>query len=154
MSLDRISTGEGISGCSAILLLGSMFLDWFGTQNEGALQFISVGRNAWDALDFIPILLVVASGAALGVVAVKLTGERSKSRVWANAMVAILGTLSALLIGFRMVEPPTFGSFTEVWGTFVIEGTVQAPMYLGLLAAVGIALGGTVAAREEGEHAE
>jgi hypothetical protein len=64
----------------------------------------------------------------------------------ANAVVASLGLLSVLLILFRIVDPPDFGSE----GILQFEGTVQTPMFLALLAAVGIALGGCLAMREEG----
>jgi hypothetical protein len=54
-----------------------------------------------------------------------------------SATVAILGLISALLILIRIIDPPDFGSFREVWGTVTIEGTVQPPMFLALLAAMG-----------------
>jgi hypothetical protein len=123
--------------------------DWFGSRNSGELQFFSVGRNAWEALDCIPIILVIAIIAALGAAALRLTRAADESPL-ANAVVAILGIASVLLIFFRIVNPPNFGSFREVWGTFTIEGTVQFPAFLAMLAAMGIAVGGCQAMREEG----
>jgi hypothetical protein len=124
-----------------------MFLDWFGNEDSGELHLFSVGHTAWEALDYIPIVLVIAIIAALSAVALKLT--RAAESSLAN-VVAILGIASVLLILFRIVEPPNFGSFREVWGTVTIEGTVQFPIFLALLAAVGIAAGGCQAMREEG----
>jgi amino acid transporter len=74
-----------------------------------------VGRSAWEALDYIPIILVVAIIAALGVVALRLTDTTYKPAIPANAVVAILGTVSALLILFWIVDPPNFG-FSEKSG--------------------------------------
>jgi hypothetical protein len=61
-------------------------------------------------------------------------------------VVAILGIVSVLLILFRIVDPPNFGSE----GIQQFEGTAQLPMFLALAAAAGIAFGGCLAMREEG----
>ncbi|HWW67285.1 MAG TPA: hypothetical protein VNY83_04820, partial [Solirubrobacterales bacterium] len=63
-----------------------------------------------------------------------------------NAVVAVLGGLSVLLILFRIVDPPSFGSF----GGVSVEGTVEIGIFLGLIAAAGIAYGGYLAMKEEG----
>lgn len=149
MDLKRLSSGEKIAATSAALLFVFMFLDWFGSRNSGELQLFSIGRTPWEALDYIPIVLVIAIIAALGAVVLKLTRAGGGPPL-ANVLVAILGIASALLIFFRIVNPPSFGSFQETWGTFTIEGTVQLPAFLALLAAVGIAVGGYWAMRKEG----
>ncbi len=61
-------------------------------------------------------------------------------------MIAILGIVSALLIAFRIIEPPVF----YVESTIRTEGAVQLPMVLALLSALGIAFGGLWARAEEG----
>lgn len=126
-----------------------MSFDWFGTENEGALRLFSVGRTAWEGLEYIRIVLAITAMVALVVVALRLAGAAQERLVRANAVVALLGMLSALLILFRIVDPPDFGSIQEVWGTFPIEGTVKFPIFLGLFAALGIALGGWWAHRDD-----
>jgi hypothetical protein len=148
MHLGRLSNGEKIAGVSAILLFVFMFFDWFGTQDSGALRLFSVGRSAWEALDYIPIVLVVAIVVALGVVALRLFDTTYEPPFRANAVVGVLGAISALLILFRIVDPPNFGSFREAFGPVTIEGTAQFPIFLALVAALGIALGGYLATRE------
>jgi hypothetical protein len=118
---------------------------WFGLKDSGELQLFTVGHSAWEALDIIPIVLVIAIIAALGVVVLRLTQTAYELPVRANAVVAILGIVSVLLIVFRIVDPPNFGSLREVGGTIPNEGTVQFPIFLGLLAAAGIAFGGCLA---------
>jgi hypothetical protein len=149
MDLGRLSNGERI-GVSAILLFVFMFFDWFGSKDSGELRLFSVGRSAWEALDYIPIVLVITIVGALGVVALRLTQSDYEPPVRANAVVAILGIVSALLILSRIVDPPSFGSFGEIWGAVTIEGTVQFPIFLALLAAAGVAFGGCLAIWEEG----
>jgi hypothetical protein len=150
MDLKRLSSGEKIAGASALLLFVLMFFDWFGSKDDGELRFFSIGRSAWEALDYIPLVLVIAIAAALAVATLRLTDSTYKPPVPANAVVAVLGSASALLILFRIVDPPNFGSFEEIWGTVAIEGTAQTPIFLALAAATGIALGGYLAWWQEG----
>lgn len=149
MGLGRLRSGEKLAGISAILLFAFMFFHWFGSKNLGDLQLFSVGRNAWEALDYIPIVLMITIVATLAVAALRLTNAVRRTPIPVNAVVAILGLVSMLLIIYRIIDPPNFGSFREIWGTVTIEGTVQFPIFLALLAAAGIAFGGCLAMREE-----
>jgi hypothetical protein len=63
----------------------------------------------------------------------------------ANAVITILGVVSALLILFRIMDPPGLGT----QGFISFDATVRFPIYLALLAAAGIALGGRLAMYEE-----
>jgi hypothetical protein len=145
----KLRFGEKIAAFSAILLLPFMFLDWFGVEFSEA--GISVpGKNAWEALDYIPIVLVVAIFAALGVAALRLTGARWVPEARANATVGVLGALSALLILSRIVYlPPLYNFFRDNLTGVTSEGTVLLPIFFALAAAAGIALGGGLAMREE-----
>jgi hypothetical protein len=116
MNLDRASYGEKIAGVSAISLLILMSYDWFGTKSSpvAALQLFSVGHSAWDALDYIPIVLLVTIVAAVATAALRLMTDAHRLPVPANPVVAILGIVSTLLILFRVLNPPTFGSITDL----------------------------------------
>jgi len=148
IELGRLGNGEQIATVSAILLFIFMFLDWFGLKDAGELQLFSVGHNAWEALDYISVVLGITIFIVLGIVALEFTAVY-RPPVYAYVLVAVLGTLSIMLIVYRIVDPPNFGSFREVWGIITIEGTVQFPIFLGLAAAVGIAVGGFLALWEE-----
>jgi len=127
-----------------------MFLDWFGLKDSGELRLFSVGHSAWEALDYIPIVLVVAIVVALVVASVRPGESGCEPPVPAGLIVAVLGAVSVLLVLFRIVFPPNFGSIRDTFGTVPIEGTVQSPILLGLAAAAGIAFGGCWVMREEG----
>jgi hypothetical protein len=152
MSIKRLGNGEGIAGVSAILLFVFMFFHWFGVKATNTsnllflIQSIEPGKNAWEALDFIPIVLVITILATLAVVVLRLTNAVHRSPISVNAAVAILGIVSVFLILFRIVDPPTF----LVERTVTFEATVQFPIFLALLAAAGIAFGACLAMREEG----
>ena len=124
-----------------------MFFHWFGSKDAGELQLFSISRNAWESLSYIPIILVITIVTTLVAAVMRLTN--TVLRIPINAVVAVLGIVSMLLVLFRIIQPPSFGSFREIWGTITIEGTVQFPIFLALLAAAGIGVGGCLAMREE-----
>jgi hypothetical protein len=151
MEADRLSTGEKVSAVSAVLLFVFMFFDWFGVKVSGVPGFSgdvtgSGGGSAWDALDVIPIFLMLAIVVAIGVAVIRLTDADVEPPVSMNAVVAALGGLAVLLILYRIVFPPDFGSF----GGVTVDATLKFGIFLGLLAAAGIAYGGYSAMREEG----
>jgi hypothetical protein len=150
MELDKLSTGEKISAASAILLFIFMFFDWFGVEVSGVPGFTGTisgeGGSAWDALDVIPIFLMIAIVAALGVALIRLTDADLEPPISLNAIVAALGGLAVLLIVYRIIDPPGGDSVAGV----SIDVTLKFGIFLGLLAAAGIAYGGYSAMREEG----
>ncbi|HYG96453.1 MAG TPA: hypothetical protein VD741_05020 [Solirubrobacterales bacterium] len=142
MDVDRLSLGEKIAGASAVLLFIFMFFDWFTVDVEGGFISVDVG-NAWETLDLIPIILMLAIIAALAVVVIRLTDAIFEPPVSINAIVAILGAISVLLILYRIVNPPDAG----------VEGIDVGPalgIFLSLLAAAGLTYGGYRAMQEEG----
>jgi uncharacterized membrane protein YhaH (DUF805 family) len=150
MEVDKLNTGEKISAASAVLLFIFMFFDWFGAEVSGVSGFSGsipgAGGDAWDALEVIPIFLLIAIVAALGVALIRLTDADLEPPVSLNAVVAALGGLAFLLILYRIVDPPGGGSL----GGVSVDTTLELGIFLGLIAAAGIAYGGYSAMREEG----
>jgi hypothetical protein len=148
MEVDRLSTGEKISAVSAILLFVFMFFDWFGAkvEAEGFTGTSSGGGSAWDALDVIPIFLMAAIVVALAVAVIRLTDADVEPPFSLNTLVAVLGGLAFVLILYRIISPPDIGDIPGV----SIDTTRKLGIFLGLIAAGGIAYGGYSAMREEG----
>lgn len=149
MKIARLSKGESIAAASAVLLFIFMFLDWFGTEvaaEGGGAVDAEGGGSAWGTLDFIPIVLLVAIVMALVGAGLRLAGSDYRPPVQANAVIAVLGGLSTLLILLRIVVPPGIDHF----GGLAVDATPQVGIFLGLLAAAGIAYGGYTAMRGEG----
>jgi len=148
--IGKLSRGERISAASALLLFVFMFLDWFGVEVESVPGFSGdisgIGGNAWDTLEVIPLFLMLAAVVALAVAGVRLLDAELGLSVSLNAIVAALGGLAVLLILFRILFPPDFASF----GGVEVDATLRIGVFLGLLAAAGIAYGGYSAMREEG----
>jgi hypothetical protein len=150
MDVDKLNTGEKIAGVSAVLLFVFMFFDWFGVEISGEGGTVSFGSgaggSAWDALDFIPIVLVIAIVAALINVFLRLSDSDYEPPISMNVAVAVLGGISTLLVLFRIVDPPGFGTF----GGVSVDATLELGIFLGLIAAAGIAYGGYRGMQEEG----
>jgi hypothetical protein len=150
MEADKLSTGEKLSAVSALLLFVFMFFDWFGVEVSGVPGFggdvSGAGGSAWDALDVIPIFLMLAIVAAIGVAVIRLTDADLEPPISLNAIVSALGILAVLLILYRIIDPPGGGDY----GGVSVDTTLKFGIFLGLLAAAGIAYGGYSAMREEG----
>ena len=148
--LDKLGPGEKIAGGSAILLFIFMFFDWFGVEVSGVGGFSGSvpgsGGSAWDALEFIPIILVITVIAALVMAGLRLADSAYEPSVPMSTVVTVLGLISVLLILFRIIDPPSFGSY----GGVSVDATLSLGIFLGLIAAGGIAYGGYSTMKEEG----
>jgi hypothetical protein len=151
MNLGRLSNGERIAVVSAILLCAFMLFHWFDVKAVNtspllfAIQSVLPGKNAWQALEVIPVVLLITILGTLAVAVLRLTNSLRKDSAPVNAVVAILGLASVLLILYRIIDPPVF----DVEPTITLEGAVQFPIFLALAAAAGVAFGGFLAMREE-----
>jgi hypothetical protein len=148
--MDRLSMGERIAGASAVLLFIFMFFDWFSVDVSGGTGLFSASASgsgsAWDALDNIPIFLVIVIVVTVGVAAIRLAEADLEPAVPLNAVVAVLGAISVLLILYRIIDPPGGG---EVPGLSV-DVSPALGIFLSLIAAGGITYGGYRAMQEEG----
>ena len=149
--MDRLSTGEKIAGASALLLFLFMFFDWFSVEVSGGgggfVASVTGSGNAWDALDNIPIFLVIVIVFTVAVVGIRLADAAFEPALSLNAVVAVAGAISVLLILYRIIDPP--GGGDEVPGLSV-DVSPSLGIFLGLIAAAGIAYGGYRAMQEEG----
>jgi hypothetical protein len=149
MDLDRLTQGEKIAGVSAILLFIFMFFDWYSVTISGISTAVSIegqGGNAWDSLDFIPIVLLVTIIATIANAAIEASESEIETPIHGGTVVTVLGAISFLLILFRIIDTPTFASY----GGVSAEGSVEFGIFLSLIAAAGIGYGGYRAMQEEG----
>jgi hypothetical protein len=148
MDLNRLTQGEKIAGVSAILLFVFMFFDWYGVSVSGGGETVDLGGggNAWDALDFIPILLLIAIIVTIGVLVIEAGDTGVELPVHGAAIVTVAGVISFLLILFRIIDTPTFAEF----GGVSAEGSVKFGIFLALIASAGIGFGGYRTMQEEG----
>ncbi len=150
----RLRAGEAISLVAAILLFVLMFLTWFeiGIGHEpdvgGELNLFGHGQSAWQALEVIPIFLMLAIAVTIGAALLRLSRSTWKPAIPPGAAVCVLGGLATLLILIRILSPPGLGT-PELTG-YEFDTAVQLPAFLALAAALGIAYGGWRTMRDEG----
>jgi hypothetical protein len=147
MDADRLRTGELIAGVSGVALFIIMFLPWFGVDFGDAGEIAeglgidvpeaSVDFNAWEAFDFIDLVLLVTIVVAVGLAVASMAAQTVALPVAASSITAGLGILSTLLILYRIIDPPS-----ELDRKFWV--------FAGLVAAAGIAYGGWRSMQEEG----
>jgi hypothetical protein len=150
MDLDKLSMGERIAAVSAILLFIFMFFfNWYGVEVSGIGGFsgsTGEGGTAWQTLEVIRFVLLITAIAALLMAGLRLADSDAEPPVPMSVIVTVLGAFSVLLILFRIIDPPTFASF----GGVSIDATLSVGIFLGLIAAGGVAYGGYTAMQEEG----
>lgn len=156
MDFTRLTQGEKIAGLSGIALLLVMFIfKWFGIESSGiavpdfgvVVGETEVTRNAWGSYGFFDIVLFITVVAAVGLVFISASESDVGLPVAASAVVAGLGILSVVLILISIISPPNFADVDLPEG---IDQTRKLGVWLGLLAAIGIAYGGWRAMQEEG----
>jgi len=150
---NRLGRGEMIAAVSAIALLLIMFIfKWFGVdfgEDEFGLaaQTGDISVNAWQAFGFIDIILFITILVAIGVAVMSANAQSANLPVAGSALVAALGILCVLLILFRILDPP---GASDIPDGFDIGIARKIGVFLGLIAAVGIAYGGYAGMKEEG----
>jgi hypothetical protein len=152
MDFDQVPRGALIAGISGVLLFIFMFLSWFGAPDAGVitpagqeLDFSGLAEaagvdttlNAWQAFDFIDLVMLLAIIAAIGLLVMSAMGTSINLPVAASAIVTALGALATLLVLYRIIDP-------------VFDADREFGLFLGLLACAGIAVGGWLAMQEEG----
>jgi hypothetical protein len=133
---ERLSRGEQLAGIAGLVLILVMFLfAWYGIPEfAGAASF--PGADAFDALDdWVNIILVFTAFSAM---ALALFGsDVSRAPIPLSTITTVLGGISSIVLLIYLISPPH-------------ELDRKFGIWLGLISAVAIALGGYMAMQEEG----
>jgi hypothetical protein len=136
--------GELVSAASALALLLVMFLvNWYGVAGvpdpSAARPAITSAENAWAGLTIVRWVMVLTIAVTLGSVVLHASQRSHGSRTDTSAVVTALGTVTAVLLCYRvLISLPAASK--------VIDQKLGA--VLGLACAFGIALGGYESVRE------
>jgi hypothetical protein len=140
-----IGRGELMSALSALVLLALMFLTaWYGVDQLPSRFLAGAGRatseTAWQGLTIVRWVMLLTIVVALGSVIVHLTQRSHGNQTDTGGLIAMLGTVTFALLIYRvLIALPTPYK--------VVDQKVGA--MLGLLCALGIAVGGLESMREE-----
>jgi hypothetical protein len=129
-----------------------MFLPWFGP--SGALErsfeearqiqeqfggpevpIPDVEENAWEAFGFVKYILLLTGLGGIALAPIVLLRRPPIPPFAASAIVTVLGILSTALVLYRVVDP-------------VDDSAREIGLFLGLIAAGGVALGGWLVLRD------
>jgi hypothetical protein len=120
MRLDRLRGGELLAGAGGALLLGAMFLPWFGKVSPFCqpLEGFSCGHDftAWQAFGFTDVWLLIAALSALAM-AVAGANAKTDTQITSAAMTVPLGFVATILVLYRVLDPP--GSLDHRIGVFL-----------------------------------
>jgi hypothetical protein len=94
--------------------------------------------NAWEAFDFIDLVLMLAVIAGVGLAVLTVAQSNVQLPVAASAITAGIGIVGTVFVIYRILDPILVGAEREIG------------LYLGLIAVIGVAVGGWLAMQEEG----
>ena len=150
MDTSRLSQGELIAGGSGLALLLFMFLPWYGVDvNVGGFSASESG-NAWEVFSTIDLVLFLIAAVAIGATVAKAAGALPAD-VPVAAIVAGAGGVAVLLVLYRIVDLPG-PDIPQVAGAGIEFGR-KFGIFLGLIAAGGVAYGGYVSMNESPQPA-
>lgn len=132
MDLNRLSQGEKIAGAAGVALLIVMFLPWYGS---GGFNF-----NAWESFSYTDLILFLAGVSGLALALVAASDQELGLPVALSTVVAALGALAVLLVLFRIFNTPGEGN---------ADVGRDIGIFLGLVAAAGVAYGGYLGMQDE-----
>jgi hypothetical protein len=129
--MKRLRVGEWLAGVGAALLLACLFADWFGPEAE----------SGWSSLGWLTLafcLATIAIGAWLAIATA--VGRPVAQLVAAGVLTATVGTLAVPVLVLRvLIFQPGPNDLT----------TLRYGAYLGLLAALLVAIGGWWAIKDD-----
>jgi hypothetical protein len=143
----RIRFGEMIAAGAGLVLIISLFLEWYTVDIRGFTGSLPT-VTGWRALGFIDILLFL-----IGVIAIAAAVLRAMNVMPRNLpastsfIVLVLGGLAVLLVLYRILSIPDEGA-GNLPGVDVGRGF---GVFLALLAAAGVTVGGWLSWNEEGK---
>jgi hypothetical protein len=145
---DRIGPGELIAGISGLVLLISLWFKWYGVKISGGgiLRGFEPSITAWQAFDFIDLLLFVIALIAIGVAVMRGLNKMPDMPYPPATLVAAAGGLALLLVLFRTIVTPI-----DTGGVDGIDVTRKFGLLIGLLSAAGVAYGGWRAMQDSGQ---
>jgi hypothetical protein len=139
-----------IAGGAGIVLIISLFLEWYSVKGKGlAAGAGSGGVSGWEALSFFDILLFLIALVAIGFAVSRAMNVRLPQLPASQGLITLaLGALALLLVLIRLISSgdlghPEVSAFIDIGRSFGI--------FVALLAAAGVAIGGWLTWNEEGK---
>jgi hypothetical protein len=153
MDTSKLSRGELFGIIAGLILIGSLFLEWYSLDTEGVTRDESddwvcgVGNNSCSGFDTFPILRWLLIAAALAPLILSWIIVRGHELTWPRGeLTAIVGLTAFVLIAYSgFVDKPSPND---------IGVNLSYGYFIGLLAALGIFASGGYRTVESGGGAQ
>ena len=144
MHITDLNRGDKVAGIAGFLLILAMFIfDWFAVSGVPDVG----GLDAWEGYSVTDIVLFVTALAAIGLPVMAASDAGTGLPVALSAIVTGLGIASVVLVIISILSPPAYSvPFTGR----SVDTTTNVGVFLGLIAAVAVTVGGWLAMQEEG----
>ena len=133
MNLRRVAAIDWVVALSGAVLIGSLWLPWFGSQPTGDL-------NAWQSMALNDVIFLIVGGLAIALLFITATSGSGAVPIGTAAFAAFGGVLVSSLALVRLIWPPDIG-----------PGPTDraAGVWVGLAASVGLAVSAWYSLRDE-----
>ncbi len=151
--VSRLRRSDQIVGVSAIaLFIFLFFFKWYGVSSNapsigGVNISSSYSANGWHTFTVSRWLWLITIIVVLAAVAISMGVLQLKLPMQPGVLIAGLGALSTLAILYRIIHHPTASAS---FGNFHASVGIKIGIWLGLIAAAGIAYGGYLGMQDEG----
>jgi hypothetical protein len=135
VDLNKLSTADRVIGAAGIVFFISLFFPWWGIDLG---EFGTPSNSGWDYFltGILPFLLIVVMIGQIVITRFTTTELPALPISWAQVHLIAGGVVAALLL-LRTIIPADEGG-----GGFEVDLDRQWGLYISLLAAIGVAVGG------------
>lgn len=144
MDLNKLTTGEKVIAGSGIVFLIAMFLPWWGIETD----FGTGSNSGWDYFltGILPLLIVIAMVTQIALAKFSTTELPKPPLPWNQIHLIAAGAVVAVLLLLRVVIGSSEGS-----GGFEIDLDRMYGLWVALLAAIGVGVGGFLKSKDPEE---
>jgi len=151
LELRRVGRGDRIAGAGAIVLFVSMFfVPWWGITTTSPAGSESATANGWHMFSDSRWIWLATVLAVLVHVMRRAAGRPPAWSISPAAVLGALGSLSALLIFYRILDHPSGGTGELLGMGYSASAGIRVGIWLGFIAALAIAYGCYLTLGEEG----
>ncbi len=129
----RVRTGEIVAGVAGVVLLLSLFLEWYTVRGRAE------GLTAWSAFSFVDLLVCLVALLGIALAVSQVVGRGPALPVAIGVITTTLALAATLLVLYRIVNQP---------GPNDAIG-VGAGAWVGLAACLGVFLGAWLSLSDE-----
>jgi hypothetical protein len=153
----RARFGDLIAAGAGLVLFISLFLNWYSVDVKSSVggfnsTALSESGSGWEALGFIDILLAICALIAIAVAVMRMMGVLPRGLpVTPGQLLLLVGGIATILVLFRILSIP-HGDVPDLPGVDISFGR-EFGIFLALIAAIAMAVGGWLTWGEEGRPA-